>query len=51
MQVHYPRPKTTTFAESFFIRTAKEWNALPETIVSIQDAEAFKNSLTTITEL
>lgn len=49
-QVQYPRPKTNTFAESFFIRTAKDWNALPDNIVSIRDTEAFKRSLMTLTE-
>lgn len=49
-QVLYPRPKTNTFAQSLFIRTAKDWNALPDNVVNTKDTETFKKLLTTVSE-
>ena len=38
---------TNTYKYSFFPRTIKDWNTLPIRLLNIEDAEAFKNSLTT----
>lgn len=37
---------TNTYKYSFFPRTIKDWNTLPIRLLNIEDAEAFKNSLT-----
>lgn len=46
LQVSYPRPRTNTFAQSFFVRTAKEWNDLPNHVVHTKDPALFKSLLT-----
>lgn len=46
LQVTYPRPRTNTFAQSFFIRTTKEWNNLPDHVVQLRNLDQFKSSLT-----
>lgn len=37
--------KTTTFANSFFLKTIRDWNELPEDIVNLSDNSAFFSSL------
>ena len=37
--------QTTSFANSFFVRTIPEWNKLPNDIVYIQDTVKFRDSL------
>lgn len=37
--------KTTTFANSFFLKTIRDWNELPEGIVNLSDNSAFFSSL------
>lgn len=45
-QVSYPRPRTNTFAQSFFVRSAKDWNNLPAHVVQTKDLDQFKSLLT-----
>ena len=41
-----PRCNTTTYQQSFFPRTIKSWNSLPQDIKSIQTLDDFKQALT-----
>lgn len=46
-----PRAHTTTFHQSFFIRTARDWNRLPGHIATITDHAAFKSAVEEIAHI
>ena len=41
-----PRPKKDVYKYSFFPRTIREWNSLPEELIQIESSEEFKSRLT-----
>jgi hypothetical protein len=43
--LHIPSCKTTVHNDSFYPRTIKEWNTLPNCTVSAQSPESFKAQL------
>lgn len=40
-----PRAHTTSFQQSFFLRTARDWNDLPEEAAVIRDSARFRNAI------
>lgn len=46
LQVARPPSRTTTFAASFFLRAASDWNGLPYDIVTIASSSTFLERLT-----
>ena len=45
LSLDVPFSKTNCFQQSFFLKTAKEWNALPHTLLDIKDSMAFRQKL------
>lgn len=39
-----PRTRTTTFHQSFFVRTARDWNGLPGDVALVRDAARFRSA-------
>ncbi|XP_037526552.1 uncharacterized protein LOC119403993 isoform X2 [Rhipicephalus sanguineus] len=46
--VYPPQAHTVTFHQSFFLRTAQDWNDLPTEVATIIDTQAFKRLIETI---
>ncbi|XP_075733745.1 uncharacterized protein LOC119186647 isoform X4 [Rhipicephalus microplus] len=46
--VYPPQAHTVTFQQSFFLRTAQDWNDLPTEVATIIDTQAFKRLIETI---
>lgn len=46
--VYPPQAHTVTFQQSFFLRTAQDWNDLPTEVTTIIDTQAFKRLIETI---
>ncbi len=44
-QFQIQRTRTDVYANSFFIRTTKDWNKLPPSLISINKASDFKTAL------
>jgi len=51
MQLKEPFADTEVYRQSFFPRTIRDWNGLPQTIVSCASSELFKNTLSDFAEI
>ena len=51
MQLKEPFADTEVYRQSIFPRTIRDWNGLPQTIVSCASSELFKNTLSDFTEI